>query len=54
MFFAKHSWVSLTVIVATLAISILYSVLESKLIARRQASLSVNYEVPETRNTDKE
>ena len=37
MFFAKHSWVSLTVILSTLAISILYSILETRLIASREA-----------------
>jgi hypothetical protein len=39
MFFSKHSWVSLTVILSTLAISILYSILESRLIASREAKL---------------
>lgn len=41
LFFAKHSWVSLTVILATLAISILYSVIENRIISRHEATLAV-------------
>jgi tellurite resistance protein TerC len=37
MFFSDHSWVSFTVILATLAISILYSVVENKIVTKRQA-----------------
>jgi len=37
MFFSNHSWFSFTVILATLAISILYSVVENKIVERRQA-----------------
>ena len=36
-FFSDHSWVSFTVILSTLAASIIYSVIESRLIAVREA-----------------
>ena len=39
MFFSGHSWVSFTVILSTLALSILYSVVENKIVARRQAQV---------------
>ncbi len=35
MFFSNHSWVSFTVILATLAISILYSIYENKIMTKR-------------------
>lgn len=40
MFFARHSWVSLAVILSTLALSILYSVIENKIIENREAKLA--------------
>jgi tellurite resistance protein TerC len=44
MFFSNHSWFSFTVILATLAISILYSVVENKIDERRQAQVSKSFE----------
>ncbi len=38
-FFSNHSWVSFTVILATLALSIIYSIIESRFIATREAKL---------------
>lgn len=35
MFFSDHSWVSFTVILSTLAISIMYSVVETKIVTKR-------------------
>ena len=44
MFFSNHSWVSFTVILATLAISILYSIVENKIVTKRQAQISKSLE----------
>jgi tellurite resistance protein TerC len=44
MFFSNHSWFSFTVILATLAISILYSIIENKIVMRRQAQVSKSLE----------
>lgn len=52
MFFARHSWVSLTVILSTLAISILYSVLENRIIAKREAKLSAGYEAVRAKDNE--
>ena len=52
LFFAKHSWVSLTVILSTLAVSILYSVLETRMIEKREAKLSANYEAAKAKKDD--
>jgi tellurite resistance protein TerC len=43
MFFARHSWVSLTVILATLALSVLYSVVENRIIEKREEKLLAGY-----------